>query len=52
MAYDGVPATIASAVLAVTPALPGPTRNEWAVALGGLVALVVRELAWWLRNRR
>lgn len=51
MSYDSVPVVAAAAVLTAAPALPGPTRDEWAGAAFGVLALVVRELVWWIRNR-
>lgn len=50
--YDKVPALIAALGVTAAPILPGPTRDEWAGTIGGLLALVVRELIYWFRNRR
>lgn len=50
--YDKVPAAVSAVVLGALPVVPGPSKAEWAATLGGLLALGVRELVWWLRNRR
>jgi len=34
------------------PAVPGPTKEEWGGAVVAVVALLVREFFWWLRNRK
>lgn len=52
MQQDVIPASLGALVAAVVPALPGPTRDEWGGAIVAVVALLVRELAWFLRNRR
>lgn len=52
MEYDKVPVVLGSLVAGVVPVIPGPTEGEWTATLFGLVALAVRELVWWLRNRR
>lgn len=49
---DHVPGMVTGALVAVSPALPGPTRDEWVGAAFGLVALAIRELVYWIRNRR
>lgn len=50
--HDPLPGVVGTAVATVLPNLPGPTKDEWAGALVAVVALVVRELVWWVRNRR
>lgn len=49
--YDKVPAALTATALSVAPVLPGPSKNEWGLAVAGLFTLVIRELVWWLRNR-
>lgn len=49
---DKVPSTIASMVAVSLPAVPGPTKDEWGGAVVAVVALLVREFFWWLRNRK
>lgn len=51
MEYDKVPAVVTAAVLGGLPVV-GPSRDEWAAAIGGALALLVREILWWVRNRR
>lgn len=50
--YDKTPAALAALAVSAVPALPGPSKNEWSIAVVGLVSLLVREAVWWLRNRR
>lgn len=57
--YDVIPAvtgaaigSVAAPVLAQVGALPGPQQEEWAGAIIGVVMLAIRELVWWLRNRK
>lgn len=58
MSYDFRPAVVAAfSTVAAEPLvrdlpLPGPTRDEWAGVVFGVLALAVRELVWWLKNRR
>lgn len=52
MNHDPVPGLVALAGVTMLPSLPGPTKDEWAGALVGVVALVVREFVWWIRNRK
>lgn len=49
---DKVPATVASIVAVAAPTVPGPTKDEWAGMVMALGALVIREVIWWIRNRR
>lgn len=58
--YDILPAALALPVSAVgdvlinqgAPALPGPTQSEWSGLIMAALALAVRELLWWFRNRK
>lgn len=50
--YDKVPVAVGALVATVVPVVPGPSKSEWSIALVGLVSLAVRELVWWIRNRR
>lgn len=52
MKLDLVPSSIGALVASAVPAVPGPTKNEWGIAIVGLASLLVRELVWWIRNRK
>jgi len=49
---DSTPMLAGVVAAATLPVLPGPTKDEWAGAVVAVVALLVRELFWFLRNRR
>lgn len=50
--HDKVPFVVGALTAGVLPSVPGPTHNEWGIALVGLGSLLIRELVWWLRNRK
>lgn len=50
--HDKIPFVVGTMAAGVAPVLPGPTRSEWAAAGVALVSLAIREIVWWLRNRR
>lgn len=50
--YDKVPVLMGSLVAAVAPVIPGPSQGEWQSVAMAAIALLVRELVWWFRNRR
>lgn len=49
--YDGVP-VVSGLVTTGVLAQVGPTKEEWSGVVMAVLALVVRELVWWLRNRK
>lgn len=53
--FDIVPSALAlpmAAVADVAIAPSGPSQSEWSGLVMAALALVVRELLWWLRNRK
>lgn len=53
--YDAVPAALTLPLVAVADVAansPGPTESEWSGLLMAALALAVREVLWWLRNRK
>ena len=50
--HDKVPFLVASVMSSAAPVLPGPTQDEWTGTVMALVALVIREVVYWWRNRK
>lgn len=50
--YDKVPGMLTAVVTTAAPMLPGPTRDEWVGTGMALAALLLRELIYWIRNRK
>lgn len=47
-----IPFLLGAAVTSAAPMLPGPTKSEWGAAAVGILGLLVRELLYFLANRR
>lgn len=52
--YDKVPALsgLATAVIAPEFIPTGPSKSDWSAAIAGVLVLVVREVVWFIRNRK